>query len=73
MATVNLIQSKRSQSRARLAFILSYCKRENKTMYSGKKLTGGINCVAESAYHEMMSTKMRYGKTDGRGAVILSG
>ena len=66
MATVNLIQSKRSQSRAGLAFILSYCKRENKTMHSGKKLTGGINCVAESAYHEMMSTKMRYGKTDGR-------
>ena len=66
MATVNLIQSKRSQSRAGLAFILSYCKRENKTMHSGKKLTGGINCVAESAYHEMMSTKMRYGKTGGR-------
>ena len=66
MATVNLIQSKRSQSRAGLAFILSYCKRENKTMHSGKKLTGGINCVAESAYHEMMSTKMRYEKTDGR-------
>lgn len=66
MATVNLIQSKRSQSRAGLAFILSYCKRENKTMHSGKKLTGGINCIAESAYHEMIFTKMRYGKANGR-------
>lgn len=66
MATVNLIQSKRSQSRAGLAFILSYCKRDSKTVYSGKKLTGGINGIAESAYHEMIFTKMRYGKANGR-------
>ena len=66
MATVNLIQSKRSQSKAGLKFILSYCKRDSKTVYGDKKLIGGVNCVAESAYHEMLSTKMRYGKTDGR-------
>lgn len=66
MATVNLIQSKRSQSKARLKFILSYCKRDSKTVCGDKKLIGGVNCVAESAYHEMLSTKMRYGKTDGR-------
>ena len=66
MATVNLIQSKRSQSKAGLVFILSYCKRESKTVYGDKKLIGGVNCVPESAYHEMLSTKMRYGKTDGR-------
>ena len=66
MATVNLIQSKRSQSKAGLGFILSYCKRESKTVYGDKKLIGGVNCIAESAYCEMLSTKMRYGKTDGR-------
>lgn len=66
MATVNLIQSKRSQSKAGLKFILSYCKRDSKTVCGDKKLIGGVNCVAESAYHEMLSTKMRYGKTDGR-------
>ena len=66
MATVNLIQSKRSQSRAGLAFIFSYCKRDSKTVCGDKKLIGGVNCIAESAYHEMLSTKMRYGKTDGR-------
>lgn len=66
MATVNLIQSKRSQSKAGLAFILSYCKRDSKTVCGDKKLIGGVNCIAESAYHEMLSTKMRYGKTDGR-------
>ena len=66
MATVNLIQSKRSQSKVGLKFILSYCKRDSKTVCGNKKLIGGVNCVAESAYHEMLSTKMRYGKTDGR-------
>ena len=66
MATVNLMQSKRSQSKAGLKFILSYCKRDSKTVCGDKKLIGGVNCVAESAYHEMLSTKMRYGKTDGR-------
>ena len=66
MATVNLIQSKRSQSKAGLKFILSYCMRDSKTVCGDKKLIGGVNCVAESAYHEMLSTKMRYGKTDGR-------
>ena len=66
MATVNLIQSKRSQSKTGLKFILSYCKRDSKTVCGDKKLIGGVNCVAESAYHEMLSTKMQYGKTDGR-------
>lgn len=66
MATVNLIQSKRSQSRAGLSFILSYCKRESKTVYEGKKLVSGVNCLPESVYQEFMNTKLQYGKTDGR-------
>ena len=66
MATVNIMKSKRSQTRAGLAFTLSYCKRDKKTLYEGRKLVSGINCIPESAYHEMMNTKMRYGKTDGR-------
>ena len=66
MATVNIMKSKRSQTRAGLAFILSYCKRDRKTIYEGRKLVSGINCVPESVYHEMMNTKMHYGKTDGR-------
>lgn len=66
MATVNIMKSKRSQTRAGLAFILSYCKRDSKTRYGDRKLVSGINCVPESVYHEMMNTKMHYGKTDGR-------
>ena len=66
MATVNIMKNKRTQSRAGLAFILSYCKRDSKTIHEGKKLVSGVNCVPESAYREFMNTKMQYGKTDGR-------
>ena len=63
MATVNLIQSKRSQSKAGLKFIISYCKRDSKTIHEGKKFVSGVNCVPESAYREFMNTKLQYGKT----------
>ena len=35
-------------------------------MYDGRKLVSGVNCVAESAFNEMMNTKIQYRKTDGR-------
>ena len=66
MATVNLLKSSRSQTRPGLAFILSYCKRDSKTMHDGRKLVSGVNCVPESAFQEFMNTKMQYGKTDKR-------
>ena len=66
MATVNIMKNKHTQSRAGLAFILSYCKCDSKTIHEGKKLVSGVNCVPESTYHEFMNTKMQYGKTDGR-------
>lgn len=66
MATVNIMKNKRTQSRAGLAFILSYCKRDSKTIHEGKKLVSGINCLPESAYREFMNTKLQYGKTEGR-------
>lgn len=66
MATVNVLQSRKLQTRAGLAFILSYCKRESKTIHAGRRLVSGVNCVADSAYQEMMNTKLQYGKTDGR-------
>ena len=66
MATVNVMKNKRTQSRAGLAFILSYCKRESKTVHEGKKLVSGVNCLPESAYREFMNTKLQYAKTDGR-------
>ena len=66
MATVNIMKNKRTQSRAGLTFILSYCKRDSKTIHEGKKLVSGVNCLPEFAYREFMNTKLQYGKTEGR-------
>lgn len=66
IATVKFIASKRMQSRQGLASILAYCKQDKKTLYNGRKLVSGVNCVAESAFNEMMNTKIQYRKTDGR-------
>ena len=46
--------------------MLDYCSRNAKTNHDGKRLVTGINCVAQSAYNEMMNTKLRYKKSDGR-------
>ena len=45
---------------------LDYCSRNAKTTYNGRRLVTGINCVAQSTYNEMMNTKLRYKKADGR-------
>lgn len=54
------------QTRQGLASILAYCKQDKKTLYNGKRLVSGINCVAESAFNEMMTTKINHHKTNGR-------
>ena len=46
--------------------MLDYCSRNAKTTYNGRRLVTGINCVDQSAYNEMMNTKLRYKKADGR-------
>jgi hypothetical protein len=66
MAVVKFIPSKKMQTRAGVAFILSYCARDSKTIYNGKKYVSGFNCVASSAYSEFMNTKLQYEKTSGR-------
>ncbi len=45
---------------------MDYIKRKDKTLWGDRQLVTGWNCVAQSAYEEMMTTKRRYGKTDGR-------
>ena len=46
--------------------MLNYCSRNAKTTYNGNRLVTGVNCVAQSAYNEMMNTKLHYKKSDGR-------
>ena len=46
--------------------LLNYCSKNAKTIHNGRRLMTGINCVAQSAYNEMMNTKLRFKKADGR-------
>ena len=46
--------------------MLHYCMQDKKTMYNGRKLVTGVNCVAQSAFNEMVNTKLQYRKTGGR-------
>lgn len=45
---------------------LNYIKQKDKTLWGDRQLVSGHNCVAQSAYDEMMTTKRRHGKADGR-------
>lgn len=65
MATFTAIQNK-VQSGGSLGRALDYVKQEKKTLWEERQLVTGWNCVAQSAYDEMMTTKRQYDKTDGR-------
>lgn len=66
IAVVTIIARKKTQTRQGLWGLLHYCMQDRKTMYNGRKLVTGVNCVAQSAFHEMMNTKLQYRKTSGR-------
>lgn len=65
MATFTAIKNK-TQSRGALGRALDYVRQEKKTLWEERQLVSGHNCVAQSAYHEMMTTKRQFQKTDGR-------
>ena len=46
--------------------MLNYCSKNAKTIHNGRRLVTGINCVTQSAYNEMVNTKLRFKKADGR-------
>lgn len=54
------------QIRQGLASILAYCKQDKKTLNNDRTLVSGVNCVAKSAFNEMMNTKIKHKKTNGR-------
>ena len=66
IAVVTIIARKKTQTRQGLWGLLHYCMQDRKTMYNGRKLVTGVNCMAQSAFHEMMNTKLQYRKTVGR-------
>ena len=66
IAVVTIIARKKTQTRQGLWGLLHYCMQDKKTMYNGRKLVTGINCVAQSAFNEMVNTKLQYRKSGGR-------
>ena len=46
--------------------VMKYVTQERKTMLGDQWLVTGHNCVAQSSYLEMMTTKRQFQKTDGR-------
>ena len=55
IAVINFISRQKTQTRQGLKALLDYCSRNAKTTYNGIRLVTGINCVAQSAYNEMMN------------------
>lgn len=66
IAVINFISRQKTQTRRGLKALLNYCAKNAKTIHEGIKLVTGVNCVAQSAYNEMMNTKLRYKKASGR-------
>lgn len=65
MATFTAIKN-RAQGGGTMGRALDYVEQEKKTLWEERQLVTGWNCVARSAYDEMMTTKRLYEKTDGR-------
>ena len=65
MATFTAIKNKK-QTAGVLGDVLKYVQQEKKTCAGGFQFVTGHNCVPQSAYIEMMTTKQRFKKTDGR-------
>ena len=65
MATFTAIKNA-AQSGGAMRGVLRYVQRRGKTLWGNRQLVTGWNCVAQSAYDEMITTKWRHGKSDGR-------
>lgn len=65
MATFLAIRNKR-QTLGALRAVLSYALQEKKIEQDGLLYVSSHNCVLPSAYAEMLTTKERFHKTDGR-------
>lgn len=65
MATFTAIRNAK-QTVGTLAGVLRYITQDEKTRFNGISLIMGSNCVAQSAYTEMLTTKQQFKKTDGQ-------
>lgn len=65
MATFTAVRNKK-QTVGTFKRTAKYVAQGKKTMWDHKWLVTGHNCVAQSSYLEMMTTKRQFHKTDGR-------
>lgn len=65
MATFTAIRNAK-QTTGTLAGVLRYITQDEKTHLNGISLIMGSNCVAQSAYTEMLTTKQQFKKTNGQ-------
>lgn len=65
MATFTAVRNKK-QTAGTFVRVMKYVTQEKKTVWGDRWLASGHNCVARSSYLEMMTTKRRFQKTDGR-------
>ena len=65
MATFTAVRN-RGGGRGALGGVLRYTQQDEKTLWEGRRLVSGWNCITQSALSEMQLTKERYRKIDGR-------
>ena len=65
MATITFLRRSDSKNIGSVGSVIAYCVQEKKTKYMNARLISGINCLPETAMKEFVSTKKRFGKTDG--------
>lgn len=65
MATFTAVRNKK-QTAGAMVNVMKYVVQGKKTMLGAQWLVTGHNCVAQSSYLEMMTTKRQFRKTDGR-------
>lgn len=66
MAIVTAVNRPRGQTRGGISAVLQYVMKEEKATDQGRHLVTGVNCQADSCCTEFISTKLQYGKDDGR-------
>ena len=64
MATLTRIKVK-TQSAGRMAGTIKYVTQAKKTRFNGQWMVSGSNCVARTAFTEMMTTKQNFKKESG--------
>ena len=66
IAIVHFVNSPKGQSRSGMAAVMRYAAQEQKTLWQGQSLISGVNCQAQSAYDDFLSTKLLHHKEAGR-------